>query len=177
MAVGRNDPCPCGSGKKHKECCGAVIAIAASAVRSCGGCTACCDGWVTGIIEGHEMYPGSPCHFRGERCCSIYERRPQYPCRDFVCGWLQPQSPFPEAFRPDRLGVLILRTTWEGRDAYVLNAAGREPDEALIAWMQAFSLRTRQPVFYERDGERFGIGPPEVERAMQGRLARGERLP
>jgi uncharacterized protein len=22
--VGRNDPCPCGSGKKHKRCCGAV---------------------------------------------------------------------------------------------------------------------------------------------------------
>ena len=20
--VGRNDPCPCGSGKKYKECCG-----------------------------------------------------------------------------------------------------------------------------------------------------------
>nr|WP_274604158.1 SEC-C metal-binding domain-containing protein [Sphingomonas sp. CFBP 13714] len=20
--VGRNDPCPCGSGKKHKRCCG-----------------------------------------------------------------------------------------------------------------------------------------------------------
>ena len=23
--VGRNDPCPCGSGKKHKKCCGAAI--------------------------------------------------------------------------------------------------------------------------------------------------------
>ena len=22
MKVGRNDPCPCGSGKKYKECCG-----------------------------------------------------------------------------------------------------------------------------------------------------------
>lgn len=22
--VGRNDPCPCGSGKKHKKCCGSV---------------------------------------------------------------------------------------------------------------------------------------------------------
>ena len=24
-APGRNDPCPCGSGKKYKKCCGAVI--------------------------------------------------------------------------------------------------------------------------------------------------------
>jgi uncharacterized protein YecA (UPF0149 family) len=23
LAVGRNDPCPCGSGKKLKQCCGA----------------------------------------------------------------------------------------------------------------------------------------------------------
>ena len=23
QSVGRNDPCPCGSGKKHKKCCGA----------------------------------------------------------------------------------------------------------------------------------------------------------
>ncbi|MCK4774434.1 MAG: SEC-C domain-containing protein, partial [Candidatus Krumholzibacteria bacterium] len=22
--VGRNDPCPCGSGKKYKKCCGAT---------------------------------------------------------------------------------------------------------------------------------------------------------
>lgn len=23
--VGRNDPCPCGSGRKHKHCCGAKV--------------------------------------------------------------------------------------------------------------------------------------------------------
>lgn len=23
-SVGRNDPCPCGSGKKYKKCCGAA---------------------------------------------------------------------------------------------------------------------------------------------------------
>jgi len=25
--IGRNDPCPCGSGKKHKKCCGAVTPL------------------------------------------------------------------------------------------------------------------------------------------------------
>ncbi|HBE45645.1 MAG TPA: hypothetical protein DDW17_09465 [Deltaproteobacteria bacterium] len=24
--IGRNDPCPCGSGKKYKKCCGKVVA-------------------------------------------------------------------------------------------------------------------------------------------------------
>ena len=23
--VGRNDPCPCGSGKKYKRCCGSTV--------------------------------------------------------------------------------------------------------------------------------------------------------
>jgi preprotein translocase subunit SecA len=27
--VGRNDPCPCGSGKKYKKCCGAGVAVSA----------------------------------------------------------------------------------------------------------------------------------------------------
>src|SRR6266853_1451403 len=82
MPVGRNDPCPCGSGKKYKRCCGAVVPInpvsVAQAARQCGTCTVCCDGWVKGTIFGHEMKPGLPCHFRGEGCCSIYERRPVF---------------------------------------------------------------------------------------------------
>ena len=71
MSVGRNDPCPCGSGKKYKKCCGAVIALKPAmqpAQRQCGSCTACCDGWVEGTIRGHEMKPGVPCHFRGAGC-------------------------------------------------------------------------------------------------------------
>ena len=28
MTTGRNDPCPCGSGKKFKHCCGAVLGAA-----------------------------------------------------------------------------------------------------------------------------------------------------
>lgn len=176
MSVGRNDPCPCGSGKKFKRCCGAVIPVAAAPRRQCGGCTACCDGWVQGVVEGHEMKPGVPCHFRGERCCTIYERRPKHPCRDFACGWLLPGSPFPESFRPDRLGVMIIPMRWRGNEAYMLRSAGRDPDAALIAWMEELSLRTRRPFFYERAGERFGFGPPEFQQEMSERVARGEAL-
>jgi preprotein translocase subunit SecA len=25
--IGRNDPCPCGSGKKYKKCCGATVNV------------------------------------------------------------------------------------------------------------------------------------------------------
>jgi hypothetical protein len=176
MPVGRNDPCPCGSGKKYKKCHGATIQIIAAPPRQCGECTACCDGWVVGVIEGYEMKPGTPCHFRGEHCCSIYERRPQYPCRDFVCGWLQPGSPFPDDWRPDQLGVMMISMKWRGGDAYVLTPAGRDPDEKMLDWMRAFSLRTGRPFFYAIGGDRFGFGPPEFLQEMSERVARGEKL-
>jgi len=179
MPAGRNDPCPCGSGKKYKNCCGAVIAlraVPAATERQCGACTACCDGWVKGTVEGHDMRPGQPCFFRGQGCCTIYDRRPLDPCRNFLCGWLQAQSPFPEGFRPDRLGVLIIPIRWRERTAYILRSAGRDPDEALLGWMRDFSLKSGRPFFYEQRGERFGFGPREFQEEMLARLERDERL-
>jgi SEC-C motif len=178
MPVGRNDPCPCGSGKKYKKCCGAVIPLraASAAERHCGTCTACCDGWVRGTIEGHEMKPGQPCHFRGQGCCTIYERRPVDPCRNFVCGWLQPQSPFPEEFRPDQLGVLIIPVRWKDKTAYILRSAGRDPDDTLLGWMRDFSRKSGRPFFYEQRGERFGFGPKEFQVEMLARLDHDARL-
>jgi hypothetical protein len=176
MRVGRNDPCPCGSGKKYKKCCGAVIPVAVAEQRQCGTCTACCDGWVEGSIRGHEMKPGVPCHFRGAGCCTIYAERPQEPCRTFVCGWLAPGSPFPESFRPDRLGVMMVRTRWRNQPAYILRSAGRDPDEPLLTWMRSFSAATGSPFFYEQAGERFGFGPSEFQHEMLVKLESGERL-
>lgn len=176
MSVGRNDPCPCGSGLKYKKCHGVTIPIAPAAPRSCGACTACCDGWVSGTIDGHQMYPGTPCFFRGDHCCSIYESRPKYPCRDFVCGWLQPGSLFPDDWRPDQLGMMVITMKWRGREAYVLRSAGRDPDERILAWMREMSLRTGRPFFYEIDNERYGFGPPEFQAEMAEKVARGERL-
>ena len=122
------------------------------------------------------MKPGTPCFFRGEGCCTIYERRPQEPCRNFICGWLKEGNPFPEEFRPDRLGVMVLPVKWRGNEAYILRSAGRDPDEALLAWMREMSLRTKRPFFYEVAGERFGFGPPEFQQEMLARLESGERL-
>lgn len=176
MQVGRNDPCPCGSGQKYKKCCGSVIALQAAGQRQCGTCTACCDGWLESTVLGYEMKPGQPCHWRGQGCCTIYEKRPQSPCRTFVCGWLAPNSPFPEEFRPDRLGVMMVRTRWRSAPAYILRSAGRDPDESLLAWMREFGARTGTPFFYEQRGERFGFGPPAFQQEMLARLESGEQF-
>ena len=189
MNTGRNDPCPCGSGKKFKKCCGAVIALRAIPVmlpvraevalasqRQCGTCTACCEGWAAGTIRGHEMHAGLHCHFLIDKKCTIYEERPVSPCRNFVCGWLADDSPFPEEFRPDKIGVIVIRIRWRAEPAYLLLSAGRDPDAAMIAWMEAFAMRTGRPFFYSVGGEKIGFGPVEFQQEMVARMARGEAM-
>ena len=122
------------------------------------------------------MFPGKPCHFLADEGCTIYETRPTSPCRNFVCGWLAPGSPFPEEFRPDRLGVIVIPIQWRERPAYLLLPAGRDPDDALVAWMSDYAKRTATPFFFSRGSERFGFGPPEFQREMLARLERKEPL-
>lgn len=177
--IGRNDPCPCGSGRKYKLCHGVVAAVSASvpaSVRACGECTACCEGWAEGEIRGHRMHPGQPCHFLEHGACTIYDERPQSPCRNFVCGWLMPGSPFPDAFRPDRLGVIIVPMRWRDRPCYVLLSAGRDPDEATLDWMRRHAQATGSPFYYQQGGERLGYGNAAFQQDMQGKLQRGEKL-
>ena len=177
MKPGRNDPCPCGRNAKYKQCCGRVIALApAPPARSCGTCTACCDGWLAGTIHGHEMAPGTPCHFRGAGGCTIYEQRPASPCRSFVCAWLAPGNPFPEELRPDRCGVIIAEVRWRDRPAYLLRSAGRDPAPDLLAAMQRFSVQSGRPFFYEIEGEKLGFGPPLFQQDMLERARRGEPM-
>lgn len=185
--IGRNEPCPCGSGRKYKLCCGAVALVAAAApprpaapapaaARQCGSCTACCEGWAEGEIRGHRMHPGLHCHFLQDGACTIYDERPQSPCRNFVCGWLLPGSPFPEDFRPDRCGVIIVPMRWQDRPAFVLLSAGNDPQPAMLEGMRSFASAHGMPFFYQEDGQRVGYGPPAFQQEMLARLARGERL-
>lgn len=178
--IGRNDPCGCGSGRKFKHCCGAVVPIAATPPaappRQCGECTRCCDGWVEGEVRGHRMHPGQACHFVARGACSIYAERPHRPCRSFVCAWLMPDSPLPEPFRPDRIGVIVVPTRWRSAPAFILVSAGNDPGAEVLDWMRAHSETSRTPFFYQRDGERFGFGPLEFQLEMASRAARGEPL-
>ena len=189
MTPGRNEPCPCGSGKKFKKCCGAVIPLLAvpgapsarvepalTTQRQCGPCTSCCEGWAAGTIRGHEMHAGLHCHFLIDQKCTIYEERPVSPCRNFVCGWLADDSPFPEQFRPDKTGVIIIRIRWRGEPAYLLLSAGRDPDAELIAWMEAYAMCSGRPFFYSVNGEKIGFGPVEFQQEMVARMTRGDAM-
>lgn len=203
----RNEPCSCGSGRKFKYCCGAVIPVRAApqpplrasrgkspdytvhataetvrleravlldATRSCGTCTACCGGWLTCTVRGQDIKPGAPCRFLGADGCTIYEERPASPCRSFFCAWRLEGNPFPESFRPDRVGVIIVPRQWRDRQGYELISAGRDPDENLLNWMREFSTASGSPFLYSIDGYYRAFGVPEFQEDMRARAARGE---
>ncbi len=175
MKPGRNDPCPCGSGKKFKQCCGSS---SQGRVRQCGRCTACCDGWLQITIDGQAVYPGKPCPHSTGHSCRIYDRRPQDPCREFVCGWLEPESPLPEWFRPDKIGVMVLwgKLTWRELLVDVVVPAGQDPSPDVLNWLQRHAQLRARPFVYQLNGEWHAFGPPEFQQEMQTRLRSGERL-
>ncbi len=119
------------------------------------------------------MKPGVRCHFVKDGGCTIYERRPDSPCRQFECGWVDPDSPFPDSFKPTLLGVIIVKTTWRGQPAYRLAHGGRDLDASSLEWMMNFSRQTNRPFFYEQAGETLGYGPAAFLEDMQFKIARG----
>ena len=172
---GRNDPCACGSGQKYKRCCGRQ---SSAGIRTCGACTACCDGWLRIKIHGHEVYPGKPCPYSTGHSCRIYDRRPRDPCREFICGWLEQGSPLPDRFRPDRIGLLVIRGKfhWRGLPVDVVVPAGKDPAGEALAWLQQHALASGRPLVYQVQELWHGFGPPEFQQEILERLTRGEKL-
>ncbi|NDD85028.1 hypothetical protein EBZ38_12255 [bacterium] len=71
---------------------------------SCGDCTACCDGHLTGDAFSVPFGPGSPCTFLINKSCTVYSFRPDV-CKNYQCAWSQ--GLFPEWMKPNRCNILI----------------------------------------------------------------------
>ncbi|HSV50747.1 MAG TPA: hypothetical protein VLJ57_01420 [Burkholderiaceae bacterium] len=151
------------------------IAPIAPTVRQCGECNLCCQGWLAAKVLEHDMKPGSPCPHCRVDGCGIYDHRPSDPCRTFACGWLAPASPFPEDFRPDKLGVIVLKIDWRGRRAWVLVPAGQYPDERLLEHMRQYSTSTGEPhLIVKKPGNLLCFGSVEFQQDMVAMEQRGE---
>ena len=144
--------------------------------RTCGGCTACCDGWLRIEVRGHKVGDGKPCPFRSGGGCTIYHERPQHPCREFVCGWLAAKSPLPDWMRPDKSGLIMLAAdfVWRGLSVDVVVAAGQRPKRKALQWLMEFSATNRRLLIYQMDGEWFAFGPPAFQADISQRVQRGE---
>ncbi len=134
-------------------------------------CIACCQGWLTGEVLGHDVRPGHPCPHVSANGCGVYERRPEVPCRRFICSWLVEDSPLPDWMRPDLSGVIVLLSQpWEGERIISAVPVGKAVPNRALNWLKEYAQEHARPlIFYERtvDAEglytglkRFGFGPP-----------------
>lgn len=159
--------------------------------RECGECTACCEGWLHGIIRGHEMHRGKACHFLGCNGCTIYKDRPEEPCRNFNCAWLKDnKNEIPEWMKPSMSKVIIKEMEYEvqirsagfGTASYILeNAAdmktkakfwyivecGETISGPVLSWLVQYCLKKEMPLLYLVNGSREAIGPPEFHHWVQ----------
>ncbi|MGO9132891.1 MAG: hypothetical protein ACLP8A_02425 [Methylovirgula sp.] len=146
--------------------------------RSCGSCTACCDGWLQIEISGQKVAPGAPCPHSSGHSCNIYADRPNDPCRQFICGWLAAKSPLPEWMRPDQASMILLpaQTRWRDLPVDVAVPVGDAPKTKALAWLKSFCEARRRPLLYQIAGEWFAFGPDAFQQEMSALIARGEPL-
>lgn len=108
--------------------------------RRCDGCTACCDGWLHGTAHGKPFFPGRRCHFVGERGCSIYNDRPEFPCKVHRCPWLA-DDVFPEWLKPSVSGTLLNYAEWGDGQVYIeAYETGKVIDPVVLNWLIQYSL-------------------------------------
>ena len=149
--------------------------------RQCSPCTACCDGWLSAEIRGHEVRPGKPCPYSTAQGCSIYTDRPQDPCRNFVCSWLVEKSPLPDWMRPDLCGAIVLLSMpWHDQLVSYAVPVGALIPHPTLEWLKQYAATHSRPLlFFERTSsngvytglKRFGFGPPAFRQLVADVMA------
>jgi hypothetical protein len=118
--------------------------------RSCGDCTACCEGWLTADIHGKQMYSGAPCHYKGERGCTIYEHRPQL-CVNFKCAWLGDPD-VPEWMKPSLSKVIMYWREINDIPYMSIVECGQPINSSALNWIVQKALQNGLSVRYQVNG-------------------------
>lgn len=152
--VGRNDPCPCGSGKKFKKCCINKVARPVPAPRPAAPSPAQIDAW---LAEGMAAHRAAQMHTAAAAYARVLDAIPGEPRATFGLARLAAAAQnYPEAIRLNlaalaadsanvmyrlSLGDLYYSTN---QPAEALRAAQqvleREPGNQLARYMAAMSL-------------------------------------
>lgn len=135
------------------------------AMRECGDCTACCEGWHTSEIRGHRMFPGRPCHFF-RNGCTIYKFRPDS-CKDYYCAWVMDEhSEFPEWMRPDLSGIICDWREWEGTPYLEVRETYKKMDANTLSWIYDYGAQHGLNMRIKIDGYYHIHGSPEFVEAF-----------
>ena len=144
--------------------------------RKCEPCTACCDGWVQMNINGSDVYPGCACPHSTGSGCDDYANRPVNPCVNFVCGWVQADSPLPDWMRPSEAGAIVLlnEMTWAECPVDLAIPVGHRIPDKTLDWLKQHAENNMRPLIYlqqpktnkqsySRQQEVLAYGPPEFQ--------------
>ena len=134
--------------------------VVRQAPRSCGACTACCDGWLSGEAHGQTFYPARPCVYRGRGGCTIYEDRPEHPCRSFLCAWIE-SFDFPAWMKPSEANVIVKRDFQDGIAFLDVIEMGQRLDSRVLSWLVMYALQNKINLRYEVDRGKNKIGSPD----------------
>jgi hypothetical protein len=140
--------------------------------RECDGCTACCEGWLHGVAHGQHFQAGRPCHFKCEKGCSIYENRPEEPCRTYSCEWLNNYE-LPEWMKPNLSGVIITSREYKENKVYLeVYETGKKIDAEVLNWLFLYHYTTDIPLRVQVNGGWNNFGPQEFLEELNGIRAR-----
>lgn len=136
--------------------------------RTCGGCTACCEGWLSGEAHGRKFFRGMPCYYKGSNGCSIYEDRPEMPCKVYRCAWLANPDLFPEWMKPTESKVLMTAKEHQGHTYLHMLEMDQRMDPRVLSWAFTEYLSGRLPnLRWQVDGAWYLCGSKEFVKAME----------
>lgn len=130
--------------------------------RNCNECTKCCEGWLTGNVNGKSFYPGKPCHFvEIGKGCAIYDKRPKDPCITFECAWKQSDD-FPEWMKPSKCDAIITYSLTKNKIKYInVVEAGKPLDSKVLSWIIEYALENNKNLKWTVEGGSHWIGSTE----------------
>lgn len=134
--------------------------------RSCGSCTKCCDGTLTGEALGYKFFKGKPCHYvELGKGCTVYSKRPKNPCVEYKCVWLQNKD-VPEWMKPNEVNALLNASNLDGIPYVNLIESGETLRSDVLTWTIQYAITNNLNLMWEVNGGRHWIGSPEFNQAV-----------
>ncbi len=135
--------------------------------RSCGDCTKCCEGWLSGEALGHTFYPGKPCHFIAiGKGCTVYAKRPKEPCQTYKCAWLADED-IPEWMKPSEINAIFTHKEVNGIPYLHLKEAGSELSSKVLSWAIVYCLSKGMNLYWEINGGPNYIGSTDFLKEIE----------
>lgn len=106
------------------------------------------------------MYRGRKCFFMKKNGCSIYENRPENPCKNYLCAWMTDEDKIPEWLKPSEANVIC---TWrhisEINEKYLeITECDSKMSVEVLSWIVHFHIESNHNILYHIDGGRNYLG-------------------